>query len=465
MALNPFFTQGTTGEQNLVQDLINEQLRMYGVEVYYLPRRYITKNTVIREVVESKFENSYPIEAYVDNYDGYGDNTVMLSKFGIQATNEITLTISRERFEDYITPLISNLSNIELSTRPKEGDLIYFPLGDRLFEIKFVEHEKPFYQLKKNYIYTLQCELFRPEDEVIDTGIGDIDDEVIDVNVRTLTLLGAGTIATLGDLSIVNGALGIATLTNRGQGYTVAPTVAISSAPTGGVTAVGIATLISNMINCEGTTVGEKVQGVEITNPGAGYTVDPGIVFLTSYPNPGVGAAASTTMADGAIGIVTITSGGSGYTTAPAVTFSSPGIGTTAIAIAVVSSAGTISAIRFRNAGAGYTGGDSPTVTIGAPYQGGSGSYVQNETITGSESGTTALVKSWDAVTGELDISQVTGDFIVGENVTGDESSAVYQVKSTEKDNTVDAFGENLNIETAADSILDFTEKNPFGTP
>ena len=273
MTLNPFFVQGTTGEQNLVQDLINEQLRMYGVEVYYLPRRYITKNTVIREVVESKFENSYPLEAYIENYDGYGDNTVMLSKFGIQATNEITLTISRERFEDYITPLISNLSNIELSTRPKEGDLIYFPLGDRLFEIKFVEHQKPFYQLKKNYVYTLQCELFRPEDEVIDTGIGDIDDEVIDVNVRTLTLLGAGTVATLGDLSIVNGALGIATLTNRGQGYTVAPTVAISSAPTGGVTAVGIATLISNMINCEGTTVGEKVQGVEIINPGVGYTV------------------------------------------------------------------------------------------------------------------------------------------------------------------------------------------------
>ena len=91
----------------------------------------------------------------------------MLSKFGIQAENELTVTISKERFENYISPLIKNLPNVELSTRPKEGDLIYFPLGDRLFEIKFVEHEKPFYQLKKNYVYTLTCQLFRAEDEMI----------------------------------------------------------------------------------------------------------------------------------------------------------------------------------------------------------------------------------------------------------------------------------------------------------
>ena len=163
MALNPYFIQGTSGEQSLVQDLINEQLRMYCVEVYYLPRQYATTDNVIKEVIQSDFNYSYPIEAYVDNFDGYGDNSVMLSKFGIQAENELTVTISKERFENYISPLIKNLPNVELSTRPKEGDLIYFPLGDRLFEIKFVEHEKPFYQLKKNYVYTLTCQLFRAE--------------------------------------------------------------------------------------------------------------------------------------------------------------------------------------------------------------------------------------------------------------------------------------------------------------
>ena len=90
MALNPYFLQGSSGEQGLVQDIINEQLKIYGVECYYLPRQYATTNKIIREVVESKFKQSYPIEAYVENFDGYGDNTVLLSKFGIQATNELT---------------------------------------------------------------------------------------------------------------------------------------------------------------------------------------------------------------------------------------------------------------------------------------------------------------------------------------------------------------------------------------
>ena len=179
MALNPFFQQGSSGEQSLVQSLINEQLKMYGVDIHYMPRKYLTEKSILKEVVQSKFDDAYPLEAYVNTYDGYGENPVMLSKFGIQATNEVTLTISRERFEDYISPLIKNETDIKLSTRPKEGDLIYFPLGDRLFEIKYVEHEKPFYQLQKNYIYELRCELFRYEDEVIDTGIDAIDDELV----------------------------------------------------------------------------------------------------------------------------------------------------------------------------------------------------------------------------------------------------------------------------------------------
>ena len=178
--LNPFFQQGSQGEQNLVQDLINEQLKIYGVEVYYLPRQYATTNTIIKEVVESKFENAYPIEAYVDTYDGYNGLGTLMSKFGIQEMDDLTLTISKERFEEYITPLSKEIDDVKLATRPKEGDLIYFPLGDRLFEIKYVEHEKPFYQLQKNYVYQLTCELFRYEDEVITTDIAEIDDNIVD---------------------------------------------------------------------------------------------------------------------------------------------------------------------------------------------------------------------------------------------------------------------------------------------
>ena len=466
MALNPYFIQGTSGEQSLVQDLINEQLRMYGVEVYYLPRQYATTDNVIKEVIQSDFNYSYPIEAYVDNFDGYGDNTVMLSKFGIQAENELTVTISKERFENYISPLIKNLPNVELSTRPKEGDLIYFPLGDRLFEIKFVEHEKPFYQLKKNYVYTLTCQLFRPEDEVLDTGIEEIDDTFdTDFNLRTLTLVAAGTTATAYAGIITSGGVNQIIVTNRGERYLTAPTVAISSSPTAGGTAVGIATLLSGLTNCDGTDIGEKVQGIYVTNPGRNYTDNPGIVILPTGDDGGVGAAASTRISDDVVGVVTISSGGSGYTTAPSVTFSDPaGVGnTTATAIAVVSSAGTISHVYVTHAGSGYV--SNPTITIGSPYMAGEGTYIDNETVTGSSSGITALVKTWNAVSGELVISNSTGDFVMGENITGNESGAVYQLKVEQTDNTVDEYPSNLEIENAADDILDFSETNPFGTP
>ena len=106
MVLNPFFLQGSQGEQSLVQDLINEQLKIYGVEVHYMPRKYLTESSVIREVIQSSFDQAYPIEAYVNNFDGYGDNTTILSKFGIQQTQEISLIISKERFETYISKLL-----------------------------------------------------------------------------------------------------------------------------------------------------------------------------------------------------------------------------------------------------------------------------------------------------------------------------------------------------------------------
>ena len=188
---------------------------MYGVNVHYMPRKYANSNTIIKEVIESKFDDAYPIEAYVESFDGYGENPTLLSKFGIQATNELTLTISRDRFETYISPLMKNESDVRISTRPKEGDLVYFPLGDRLFEIKYVEHEQPFYQLKKNYVYTLRCELFQYEDEVIDTGIDAIDDtlaategvdgeDFIIGGTQVLTLVGTASSASAVTLSLIH---------------------------------------------------------------------------------------------------------------------------------------------------------------------------------------------------------------------------------------------------------------------
>ena len=471
MALNPFFLQGSPSEQNLIQDLINEQLRMYGVEVYYMPRKYVSEKTVIREVIESEFNESHPIEAYMENYEGYGDQTTILSKFGIQSTQEITLTISKERYENYIEPLIAGQDNIKLSSRPKEGDLIYFPLGDRLFEIKFVEHEKPFYQLQKGYVYTLKCELFRYENEVIDTGVDEIDDAIQgtlgdsdgellggDAMTTTLKLIGVGTTATASLGYVVDGGIRQISVTNRGGGYTYNPRVAISSSP--GVTGIATAERISGIVACElnANPVAESIQKVFLTNPGSGYTVAPSVRFI----GDGVGAAATATIGNGVIGIVTITGGGSGYTTAtaPAVTFS--GVSTVSAAATVrVSSAGTISHIYITNAGLGYT--EPPTITFAAPNQTGVGTFRKNETVTGSISGTTAKVLNWVADGGSLEIYRADGDFVVGEQIVGSASSASYKLSSTSYPET--GFTANEEIEGEADSIIDFTERNPFGMP
>jgi len=469
--LNPFFLQGSKSEQGLIQDLINEQLRMYGVEVHYLPRKYITEKTIMREVIESAFDRSYPIEAYVENFDGYGDNTTILSKFGIQALNELTIVISKERFEEYITPLIKDHANIKLSTRPKEGDLIYFPLGDRLFEIKFVEHEQPFYQLQTNYVYTLKCELFRYEDEVIDTGIDFIDNVLSGSSesgistislgrTQKLNMIGAGVTATA-IITIVNGGIRFFTVTNRGGGYTHAPRVSISSAPSGGVTGIGSVTMIGGIVVCADNIdpKAKSVQSVEVINPGAGYTVAPKVLFF----GDGVGAAATTTIGNGVVGIITITNGGGGYVGIPTITFT--GIATvSAAATAIVSAAGTITQIRITNAGLGYT--TAPIITIENPPQiVGVGTFVFNEIVTGSTSGTTARVRSWNVITNVLEVATVSGSFTPGESIVGTASSASRKLRSIDIFAIEDGYSDNSDIETEAEDIIDFSSTNPFGMP
>ncbi len=467
--LNPFFQQGSKTEQSLIQDLINEQLRMYGVEVYYIPRKYATTNTIIREVIESKFDDAHPLEAYLNTYEGYDGQGTILSKFGVQPLDDLTLTISKERFEEYITPLTKNLADIELATRPKEGDLIYFPLGDRLFEIKFVEHEKPFYQLQKNYVYELTCELFRYEDEVLDTGIDQIDDNVKDEGyIQTLTLVSSAATATA-NTYIVNGGVRLFTLSNRGDGYSSAPRVAISSAPAGGLTAVGVATMIGGLVDCTGDKSDSKVQGVEVVNAGYGYTVAPSVAF---FGGGGAGVAATATIGDGVIGIVTVTSGGSGYSTAPGVSFTNEvflsGVATaTARAHAYISGAGIVTAVYITNAGLGYS--VTPTVQISAPVGFGTtvgiGTFTYNEVITGSVSGNTARVREWDATTNTLEVANLTGDFLSSDIIQGAESGAIYKIRVVNTDNLVDPYAQNDLFESEASSILDFSERNPFGNP
>lgn len=217
--------------------------------------------------------------------------------------------------------------------------------------------------------------------------------------------------------------------------------------------------MISGIVDCDGVA-SDKIQGVELINPGYGYTTPPSVAFIGGG---GSGAAATTEIADGVLGVITITNGGSGYTSPPAVTITSPGIGTTAIATASVSTAGTVNFIRIIDAGIGYT--VAPTITISSPSIGSTGTYTFNEVVTGSISGTTAKVKTWNAITNILEVSVISGSFVVGENIIGSESSANRALKTINTDDINDLYAQNEVIEEEADQIIDFSEKNPFGMP
>ena len=459
--LNPFFLQGSKTEQGLIQSLVNESIQIHGIDVYYIPRQYVNEKTIIKEVIESEFNNAYPIEAYLNSYEGYDGQGTILSKFGIQELDDVSLIISKERFELYISPLIQKLDNIKLSSRPKEGDLIYFPLGDRLFEIKYVEHEKPFYQLRENYVYELRCELFRYGDEVLDTGVNFIDDNVENEGyIQTLTLVGASSTATAVANS-VNGGVRLINVLNRGSGYTSTPTVNISNSPVVIGNATGIATMISGIVDiCEPDSNLLRVQGVQITNPGFGYTIAPKVVFVSGK---GSGAEAVSVIADGVVGIITITNGGSGYVTSPLVYFNSPISGEIAKAVTVIEN-GSVTQIRVLDGGFGYQS-IQPTIQIESPPISGIGAFRVNEIVIGSSSGKSGRVKTWNSQTNILKLSNITGTFILGELLIGQISGAEYKLADLNINNTNNAYAQNQDIQIEANSIIDFSEKNPFGTP
>ena len=423
MALNPFFLQGSQSEQRLVQDLINEQLQIYGVEVTYIPRKFVRKQTIIKEVQSSAFDDNFLLEAYVNTYEGYGGQGDIMTKFGVSLRDELTLTISKERFEDFISPFLESDEDYELSTRPREGDIIFFPLGARLFEVKFVEHEEPFYQLGKNYVYQLKCELFEYEDEVIDTGIDIIDSQLEDIGYITkLQLIGTGVTATANaQINPANrGYIREIVLNDDGSGYSSTPNVAISTAPFGAgnvdATAVAITTTRAGIFS---------IDRILLTNAGAGYTTAP---LVTITGGGGVGAAATAAVELSNFGIVdfTLSNNGIGYASKPTVTITGVSSSPASAEVNLLAD-NTISDIFLKNAGIGYT--VTPTVTISNPSLiSGVGNFERGEIVKGMSSGIEARVKEWDTDTKILKISNVgigttTKAFVLGETIQATEST------------------------------------------
>lgn len=276
----PTYYQGDAGEQGLYQDLVDEQIKLFGSDIYYLPRTILKDNT-LDDIVYSKYEEQFQIEMLLQNVEGFGDTSEFISKFGLRVTDEVKFRVSTRRWDQEAASY-----DLTVDGRPNEGDLLYFPLTQDLYEIKFVERESPFYQFGKIQFYTMTAEIYEYGSDDISTGVAEIDE---------------------------------------------------------------IETLFSS-----------------------------------------------------------------------------------AISLNLVA--------------------------------GGTGDFSVGELITGSQSNTTAEVKSWDNTTGIIQVINRTGTFVEGESITGDDNGAVWVVDTFDTlNNTNSEYDQNREIEDFADNIIDWSERNPFG--
>ncbi len=171
MARNFYFSEKVRTEINLYEDLIIEALKIYGQDVYYLPRTIVNEDTLLGDDPTSKFSASHKIEMYIENQDGFDGEGDLFSRFGVEIRDEATFVVAKSRWSTQV----GRADNAIQGDRPTEGDLIYLPLSKSLFEIRHVEHEQPFYQIENVPTYKMRCTLFEYSGEDLDTGTTDID--------------------------------------------------------------------------------------------------------------------------------------------------------------------------------------------------------------------------------------------------------------------------------------------------
>lgn len=254
MPRNVYFSQGTTPEKRLYEDITIEALKIYGHDAYYIPRTIVNTDSIFNEDALSKFGEAFQIEMYLENTDGFEGDGDLLSKFGVEIRDSMTMVLATRRWEELIGRFQS-----PAEARPQEGDLIYFPLVKGLFQITYVEDDNPFYQLSNLPTFKLTCELFEYGNEAIDTGIAEVDDFETKYASRTKLTLdnGSGTYTRGEDVTQTNGSLTI----------------------TGEVSVVGTGEIdVSSAVASDGTNTGFAITAGSVGNvigsdSGASYEV------------------------------------------------------------------------------------------------------------------------------------------------------------------------------------------------
>ena len=274
----PTYYQGNSGEQGLYQDLVDEQIKLFGSDIYYLPRTILKDNT-LDEVRYSKYQEQFQVEMLLSNVEGFGDGAEFVSKFGLRITDEVQFRVSTRRWDEVVAQYNPTLT---VSSRPNEGDLLYFPLTKDIYEIKFVEKEAPFFQFGKIQLYSITAELYELGSDDFETGVEEID-----------------------NVELIFGAAIRLFMDPGGSGdFTVGEEV------------------VGDEFLAKATSVitGDAVTSVVMTDAGSHYkqATPPSVTFSGGGGNGATGTA--TVTSTGLISGITITSGGSGYTSAPSVT-------------------------------------------------------------------------------------------------------------------------------------------------
>mgnify|MGYP003322036494 CR=1 FL=1 len=376
MATNVHFSQAVQTEQNLVEDLVVESLRMYGHNVYYLPRKIVNEDTILGDAANSSFEDAYEVEMYLEGVEGFEGEGDLYSKFGVEVRDTANFVISRRSWERFV----SLDANLATGLRPNEGDLIYFPLSKSLFEINFVEHEDPFYQMNKLFVFKMQCSLFEYSGEKFDTEIEALDTDVELAQAAAIELTLADT-PTLRDFV-------------KGE--------AVSQMVYPGIVVSGIVSSWSEDTNKL------NISSLKTTDTGDPATYNTFLVTDTSLGNIEMEATEEGDK------IIMSGAGQEGY-------FIDFEDGTASVIIPSFITDGT-------------TGTDNILDTDGNSF------LLESGTLTDSSAHDYIVVE--DSLASRRDVTSIASDLTI----------------------STDAGAFNLDIETSADGIIDFSEGNPFGS-
>jgi len=279
MARNLYFSEKVRSEMDLYADLVIESLKIYGQDVYYLPRDLVNEDVLLGDDVTSRFPTSHKIEMYIENAEGFDGEGDLFTRFGVEIRDEATFVVSRTRFSAQVRRPDNDIA----TDRPTEGDLIYLPLTNKMFEIQHVEHEQPFYQIENLPVYKMRATLFEYSGEDFDTGIEDIQDiEKTGSYQYVLSVIptGSGAATATLDSDGVNSLI----LTDSGNYYTSTPTIRFIG---GGDSSFSL----GDSATATATISGGRITGITLTDSGSNYATVPSVNF--SGGNTGVDSAYS----------------------------------------------------------------------------------------------------------------------------------------------------------------------------